>query len=108
MRRSPLEMAMRVLFACREEGLAMTHIMYKVNVNCSVLKKILGELQKLDYLRREAIGSYGDGLRFKYTTTQKGAVLLARWAEFQIMSDLMDPLTKVKHPARVKTRQQQE
>ena len=47
MRRSKLEMYVAVLKVLAHNGaLKVTHIMYKANINCCVLKEITDELTK--------------------------------------------------------------
>jgi len=87
MRRSKMEMYLDILKTLTKKGpLKLTHIMYKANVNCGVLKEYLDFLiqQKLveeKPLRKE---------RIVYEITQKGLTVLKYFRELQIMLPIIE------------------
>jgi predicted transcriptional regulator len=73
MRRSKLEMHIAILKVLAQNGpLKLTHIMYKANVNCSVLKKYLKFLIKQAVIEKRNIGDK----RVVFAITQKGISVL--------------------------------
>jgi predicted transcriptional regulator len=73
LRRSKLETYIDVLNVLAREGpLKLTHIMYKVNANCSVLKGDLGFLIKQDLVEERTIA----GQHKVFTVTQLGVSAL--------------------------------
>ena len=57
MRRSKLEMYVDILSVLAQRGpLKLTHVMYKANVNCSVLKENLDFLTKQGLVEEKIIG----------------------------------------------------
>ena len=87
MRRSKMEMHLDILRTLAQKGpLKLTHIMYKANVNCCVLKEYLDflTLQKLveeKTLRKE---------RIVYEITEKGLTVLKYFRELQIMLPVLE------------------
>jgi predicted transcriptional regulator len=78
MRRSKLEICIDVLKVLAHRGpLKLTHIMYKANVNCSVLKEYLEFLIKQN-LVEERIDSKQ---RVVYAITQRGITMLKYFRE---------------------------
>lgn len=78
MRRSKLEMYIDVLAVLAHHGpLKLTHIMYKANVNCSVLKDFLEFLMKHDLVEERSAGKK----RVVYAVTQRGITVLKRFRE---------------------------
>lgn len=78
MRRSQLEMYIDILKVLAHRGpLKLTHIMYKANVNCSVLKQYLEFLMKQGLIE-ERIASEQ---RTVYAVTQKGMTVLKYFRE---------------------------
>ena len=71
MRRSKLEMYVDILKVLAQRGpLKLTHVMYKANVNCSVLK---------EYLEERTIGKR----RVVYAVTQRGITVLKYFRELK-------------------------
>ena len=69
MRRSKLEMYVDILTVLAHKGpLKLTHIMYKANVNCSVLKEYLDFLIKQGLVEERTMRKQ----RLVYAVTQKG------------------------------------
>ncbi len=76
MRRSKLEMYVDILKVLAQRGpLKLTHVMYKANVNCSVLKGILGLSDKAGPSRREDCRKTPSGLRSHATRHYSAEVL---------------------------------
>ena len=80
MRRSKLEMYIDILKVLAHRGpLKLTHIMYKANVNCSVLKEYLGFLMKQNLVEERTIGKR----RVVYAITQRGITVLKHFKELK-------------------------
>ena len=82
MRRSKLEMYIDILKVLAHKGpLKLTHIMYKANVNCSVLKQYLDFLIQQDLVEEKTLGKK----RIVYAITQKGLTVLKYFRELKTM-----------------------
>ena len=80
MRRSKLEMYVDILKVLAQRGpLKLTHIMYKANVNCSVLKEYMDFLIKQELIEERTIGKR----RVVYTVTQRGITVLKYFRELK-------------------------
>jgi predicted transcriptional regulator len=80
MRRSKLEMYVDILKVLAHRGpLKLTHIMYKANVNCSVLKEYLDFLIKQDLIEERALGKS----RTVFAITQRGITVLKQFRELK-------------------------
>jgi predicted transcriptional regulator len=80
MRRSKLEMYVDILKVLAHRGpLKLTHIMYKANVNCSVLKEYLDFLVKQDLVEERIVGRE----RVVYAATQRGITVLQHFRELK-------------------------
>jgi predicted transcriptional regulator len=80
MRRSKLEMYVDILTVLAHKGpLKLTHIMYKANVNCSVLKEYLDFLIKQGLVEERTMRKQ----RLVYTVTQKGMSVLKYFKELK-------------------------
>jgi predicted transcriptional regulator len=78
MRRSKLEMYVDILKVLGQKGpLKLTHIMYKANVNCKVLKEYLDFLLAQGIVEERIIGKS----RVVYANTQKGITVLKYFRE---------------------------
>ena len=76
MRRSKMEMHLDILKILAKKGpLKLTHIMYKSNVNCSVLKEYLGFLIKQELIE-EHIETTETGRLKVIQLTEKSEALL--------------------------------
>ena len=79
MRRSKLEMYIDILKVLAHRGpLKLTHIMYKANVNCSVLKEYLDFLIKRTSPER-TVGKR----RMVYAVTRRGVTVLKYFRELK-------------------------
>ena len=80
MRRSKLEMYVDILKVLAHRGpLKLTHVMYKANVNCSVLKEYLDFLLKQGLVEERVVGKS----RVVYAITQRGITVLKYFRELQ-------------------------
>ena len=73
MRRSKLEMYIDILQVLAHHGsLKLTHVMYKVNINCSVLREYLDFLIKQGLVEERTVGKR----RVVYAITQRGRTVI--------------------------------
>ena len=80
MRRSKLEMYVDILSVLAHRGpLKLTHVMYKANVNCGVLKEYLDFLMKQGFVEERTIRKQ----RLVYAITQKGITVLKYFKELK-------------------------
>ncbi|MCJ7719152.1 winged helix-turn-helix domain-containing protein [Candidatus Bathyarchaeota archaeon] len=80
MRRSKLEMYIDILKVLAHRGpLKLTHIMYKANVNCSVLKEHLDFLIKQNLVEERTV----EKRRIVYAVTQRGITVLKYFHELK-------------------------
>jgi len=80
MRRSKLEMYIDILQVLAHRGpLKLTHVMYKANVNCSVLKDYLDFLVKQGLVEERTLGKR----RVVYAITQRGITVLKYFRELK-------------------------
>jgi predicted transcriptional regulator len=80
MRRSKLEMYVDILKVLAHRGpLKLTHVMYKANVNCSVLKEYLEFLIKQGLVEERTAGKR----RVVYAITQRGITVLKYFRELK-------------------------
>ena len=78
MRRSKLEMYVDILRVLAQRGpLKLTHIMYKANVNCSVLSEYLEFLLKQELVEERHVRKN----RIVYAVTQHGLTVLKSFRE---------------------------
>jgi predicted transcriptional regulator len=80
MRRSKLEMYVDILKVLAHRGpLKLTHIMYKANVNCNVLREYLDFLIKQNLVEERNVGKS----RTVFAITQRGITVLKYFRELQ-------------------------
>jgi len=90
MRRSKLEMYIDILKVLAHRGpLKLTHIMYKANVNCSVLKEYLDFLIKQNLVEEKVIGKR----RVVYCITQRGITVLKYFRELKTLLPVAEELS---------------
>jgi predicted transcriptional regulator len=89
MRRSKLEMYVDILKVLAHRGpLKLTHVMYKANVNCSVLKEYMDFLIKQALVEERTIGKR----RVVYAITQRGITVLKYFRELkQVLPIVEEP-----------------
>lgn len=87
MRRSKLEMHIDILKILAQRGpLKLTHVMYKANVNCSVLKEYLDFLIQKELVEERTIGKK----RIVYAITDKGLKVLRYFRELKLLLPVTD------------------
>ena len=80
MRRGKLEMYIHILKVLAHNGpLKLTHIMYKANLNCSVLKEYLDFLKKQSLVEERTVGK----AKVVFAITQRGIMVLKYFRELQ-------------------------
>ncbi len=85
MRRSKLEIHIDILKVLARHGpLKLTHIMYKANVNCSVLKQYLSLLIQQEVVEEQAVRKRGSKTGTVYAITERGKALLKYFKELDI------------------------
>ena len=87
MRRSKLEMYVDILTVLAHKGpLKLTHVMYKVNVNCCVLKEYLDFLMKQGLIEERTVRKE----RVVYAVTQRGITVLKYFKEIKQVLPIVD------------------
>jgi predicted transcriptional regulator len=87
MRRSKLEMYIAILRVLAHRGpLKLTHIMYKANVNCSILKEYLDFLIKQNLVEERTVGKS----RLVFAITQRGIIVLKYFKELEQVLLIME------------------
>ncbi len=87
MRRSKLEIYVDILLVLVHHGpMKLTHIMYKANVNCSVLEKFLEFLIKQGMVEMKIVKRD----RKVFMITQRGVNVLKYFRELKIMLPLVE------------------
>lgn len=86
MRRSKLEISVDILNVLARKGpLSLTHVMYKANVNCNVLKNYLALLIKQGLVEERSIL----GERAVFVVTEHGIIVLNNFRNLtQALPDL--------------------
>lgn len=80
MKRSKLEIYVDILNVLSQgEPLKLTHIMYRSNVNCSVLKEYLDFLLKQGLIEERVVGKG----KMVYANTARGTAVLKSFRELQ-------------------------
>ncbi len=73
MRRSKLEMYVDILKVLAKNGpLKLTHVMYKANVNCSVLKQNLDFLMEQNLIEEQIKRKKRNKIKIRYAITERG------------------------------------
>ena len=92
MRRSKMEIYLDILKTLAKKGpLKLTHIMYKANVNCSVLKEYLDFLIQQQLVEEKALRKE----RIVYEITEKGLTVLKYFRELQIMLPIVEDKERI-------------
>jgi predicted transcriptional regulator len=87
LRRSKLEMYVDILKVLAHKGpLKLTHIMYKANVNCSVLKEYLDYLTKQGLIEQRTLGK----AKVVFAVTQRGITVLKYFHELKQVLPLVE------------------
>jgi predicted transcriptional regulator len=79
-RRSKIEMYVEIISVLAHRGpLKLTHVMYKANVNCSVLKEQIEFLIKQGLVEERTVGKQ----RVVFAVTQRGITVLKYFKELK-------------------------
>jgi predicted transcriptional regulator len=82
MRRSKMEMYIDILKVLSHNGpLKLTHVMYKANVNCSVLKEYLDFLIRQSLIEEQIIHKKRNKTKIRYSITERGRKVLKYFNE---------------------------
>ncbi len=82
MRRSKMEMCIDILKVLAQNGpLKLTHVMYKANVNCSVLKEYLDFLIHQQLIEEQLLHRKRNKTKITYAITEKGKTVLRYFTE---------------------------
>ena len=82
MRRSKMEMYVDILKVLAQNGpLKLTHIMYKANVNCSVLKQNLDFLIQQNLIEEQIRRKKRNKTKVRYAITERGKTVIKYFNE---------------------------
>ena len=82
MRRSKMEMYVDILKVLAKNGpLKLTHIMYKANVNCSVLKQNLDFLIQQNLIEEQIRRKKRNKTKVRYAITERGKTVIKYFNE---------------------------
>lgn len=82
MRRSKMEMYIDILKVLAQNGpLKLTHVMYKANVNCSVLKEYLNFLIQQSLIEEQILRKRRNKTKISYAITERGRKVLKYFNE---------------------------
>ncbi|PVX27177.1 MAG: hypothetical protein CW716_03670 [Candidatus Bathyarchaeum sp.] len=85
MRRSKMEMYIDILKVLAQNGpLKLTHVMYKANVNCSVLKENLDFLIKQNLIEEQITVKKRNKTKTSYAITDKGRTVIRYFNEINV------------------------
>jgi predicted transcriptional regulator len=96
MRRSKLEMYVDILKVLANRGpLKLTHIMYKANVNCSVLKQNLDFLIQQNLVEEQTLRKKRNKTRVVYAITERGITVIKYFRELNIALQITEEANKI-------------
>jgi predicted transcriptional regulator len=96
MRRSKLEMHIDILKVLYHHGpLKLTHIMYKANVNCSVLKEYLDFLIQRNLIEEQTLHKKRNKTRVVYAITERGRTVLKYFRELNSALQITEEANKM-------------
>jgi predicted transcriptional regulator len=96
MRRSKLEMYVDVLKVLARYGpLKLTHIMYKANINCSVLKQYLDFLIQQNLVEEQTLRKKRNKTRVVYAITERGRTVLKYFRELNSALQITEEANKI-------------
>jgi predicted transcriptional regulator len=94
MRRSKMEMYIDILKVLAQHGpLKLTHVMYKANVNCSVLKENLDFLIKQNLIEEQTTLKKRNKTKISYAITEKGRTVIRYFNEVNIALQITDEMS---------------
>jgi predicted transcriptional regulator len=97
MRRSKMEMYIDILKVMAQNGpMKLTHIMYKANVNCNVLKENLSFLLQQNLIEEQIKVKRRNKTKVRYAITERGRTVIKYFNEvnkaLQISEDYKIPV----------------
>jgi len=96
LRRSKLEMYVDILKVLARNGpLKLTHIMYKANVNCSVLKQHLDFLIQQNLVEEQTSQKKRRKTRVVYAITERGKTVLKYFREVNRALQITEGTNKI-------------
>ena len=96
MRRSKLEMYADVLKVLARHGpLKLTHVMYKANVNCSVLKQYLEFLIQHNLVEEQTLHKKRHRTKDVYAITERGLTVLKYFREINTALQIIEEAHKI-------------
>jgi len=96
MRRSKLEMHVDILKVLARHGpLKLTHIMYKANVNCSVLRQYLDFLIQHNLIEEQTLHKKRRKIRVVYAITERGLTVLKYFRELNTALPIIEKSHKI-------------
>jgi len=96
MRRSKLEMHVDVLKVLARHGpLKLTHIMYKANVNCSVLREYLDFLIQHNLVEEQTLHKKRRKTNIVYAITERGLTVLKYFRELNKAIPIIEESGKI-------------
>ena len=70
--------------------LKLTHVMYKANVNCSVLKQNLDFLIKQNLIEELIVHKKRDRIKIRYAITERGRTVIRYFNEVNVALQITD------------------
>jgi len=96
MRRSKLEIHVDVLKVLARHGpLKLTHVMYKANVNCSVLKQHLDFLIQHNLVEQQTLHKKRYKTKVVYAITERGLTVLKYFREINNTLQIIEEAHKI-------------
>jgi predicted transcriptional regulator len=94
MRRSKMEMYVDILKVLAQNGpLKLTHVMYKANVNCSVLKQNLDFLINQNLIEEQIKIKKRNKTKVRYAITERGKTVIKYFNEVNRALQITDERT---------------
>ncbi len=89
-----MEMYIDILKVLAQHGpLKLTHVMYKANVNCSVLKENLDFLIKQNLIEEQTTLKKRNKTKISYAITEKGRTVIRYFNEVNIALQITDEMS---------------
>jgi Predicted transcriptional regulator len=96
MRRSKLEMHVDILKVLARHGpLKLTHIMYKANVNCSVLRQYLNFLIQHNLVEEQTLHKKRHKTSVVYAITERGRTVLKYFRDLNNALQITEEANKI-------------
>ena len=93
-RRSKLEINIDIIRALARHGpLKLTHIMYKANVNCSILKQFINSLTKQNLIE-ETVTQKRKTQKTTYSVTERGRTVLKHFNKITVALQTTEELQR--------------